>query len=257
MPTIQPKTAKKAKNTLIIMVVLAILGGIIYLIGFSHFFDIKSWEIDEDNAKVTNDDALNNVLKNEKNKNLIFLDETQLSNQIKTLHPEFQKIVVEKVFPQKIVVQIEKYPIVANIVNVVQGIQKKFLINSEGFLTDENTENQEMPYIKVFTNDVYTVNTTVMDQDKLNYILNAINQFQEMFSMKILNAEYYVVEREIHLQTEKGFMVWIDMQKDLMQQLNKLKKVLPKLDIYHTALDYIDLRIDGTDNQKVIYKPKT
>jgi hypothetical protein len=91
----------------------------------------------------------------------------------------------------------------------------------------------------------------------LTYIINAINLYQQEFSMKVINAEYYVTEREVHLQTEKNFMVWLDMQKDLNEQLDKLKKVLNKLDIYHTALEYIDLRIDGVDNQKVIYKPRT
>lgn len=257
MPTIQPKTSARAKNILTLMVVLAVIGGLTYLIGFSHFFDVKSWDILEDGTKVTNDDDLNNLMKNQKNRNLIFLDENQLSNEVRAIHPEFKKIVVKKIFPQKISVEIEKYPIVANIVNVVEGIQKKFIMDSQGFLTDQDTENPELPYIKIFTNDVYSVHTTVIDQDKLTYILNAISLFQQKFTMKVLNAEYYVREREVHLQTEKNFMVWIDMEKDLNAQLDKLKKVLPKLNIYTTPLEYIDLRIDGTDNQKVIYKLRT
>ncbi len=240
MPTIQPKTVSKAKNTLILMVVLAALGGLIYLVGFSHFFDIKSWEISEDGAKVTNDEDLNGLLKKQKYKNLFFFDENQLVSQVKAIHPEVKKVVVKKIFPTKIKVEIEKYPIIANIVNVVQGIQKKFLMDGNGFLAEENIENPDLPYVKVFTNEVYTVHTIAMDQDKLTYILNAINLFQSKFTLKILNAEYYVREREIHLQTEKNFMVWIDMEKDLNMQLDKLKKAIPKLNIYNTPLEYIE-----------------
>ncbi len=72
--------------------------------------------------------------------------------------------------------------------------------------------------------------------------------------MKIIDAEYLVREREVHLRTEKNFIVWIDMEKDLNIQLDKLKKVLGKLNIYNTPLEYIDLRISGTDNEKVIFK---
>lgn len=256
MPTIKPQTGSKAKHALFIMITLALAGGITYLIGFSHFFDVKSWEIAEDGTKITNDDAMNELLKKQKNKNLVFLNEIQLVNGVKTLHPEFKKIVVKKIFPQKIRIEIEKYSNVANIVNVVQGIQKKFIVDSNGFLTDENIENPELPYIKIFTNEVYSVRTTAVDPDKLNYILEAISGFQEKFTLKILNAEYYVREREIHLQTEKNFMVWIDMQKNLNGQLDKLKKTLSKLNIYNTPLEYIDLRISGTDNEKVIYKTR-
>lgn len=257
MPTIQPKTISKAKNLLILLIVVAALAGLTYLIGFSHFFDIKSWEISEDGVKVTNDEDLNSLLKKQKYKNLVFFDEIQLANQVKTIHPEVKKVVVKKIFPTKIKVEIEKYPIIANIVNVVQGIQKKFLIDGQGFLAEENIENPDLPYIKVFTNEVYAIHTTAIDQDKLNYILNAIGLFQSKFTMKVLNAEYYVREREVHLQTEKNFMVWIDMEKDLNMQLDKLKKAFPKLNIYNTPLEYIDLRISGTDNEKVIYKPRT
>lgn len=254
IPTIQPKTLSKAKGILTLIVALAVAGGLAYLVGFSGFFDIKSWEITEDGNKITNDEPLNDLMKKQKYKNLVFLDDKQVTAQIKALHPEVKKVVVKKIFPQKIKVEIEKYPIVANIVNVVQGIQKKFLVDTKGFLADENTENPELPFIKIFTNEVFTVRTIGIEETKLTYIMNAITLFQEKFAMKVINAEYHVREREVHLQTEKNFMVWIDMEKDLAEQMEKLKKALPKLNIYNTPLEYIDLRIAGTDNQKVIFK---
>ena len=177
VPTIQPKTAKKAKSFLGIIVGLALVGGLIYLIGFSHIFDIKSWEITDDGNKITNDEELNNLLKKQKNQNLIFVDESKLASQVKNIHPELKKVTIKKIFPQKIKIEIEKYPIVANIANVVQGVQKKFLIDSRGFLAEENIENPELPFIKIFTNEVYNVKTTALTEEKLDYIINAINLF--------------------------------------------------------------------------------
>ena len=80
--------------------------------------------------------------------------------------------------------------------------------------------------------------------------------FEKKFNIKVLDAEYKVREREVHLMTEKYFKVWIDMEKSLTDQFEKLKKALPRLDIYKTALEYIDLRISGTDNEKVIFKKR-
>ena len=44
------------------------------------------------------------------------------------------------------------------------------------------------------------------------------------------------------------------MSMELDTQLNKLKKALPRLNIYEESLDYIDLRISGIDGEKVIFK---
>jgi cell division septal protein FtsQ len=257
MPTIQPKkVSKKARNTLAVIIGLALLIGLIYLVGFSRFFDVKSWEITEDGSKITNDEELNNLMKKQKYKNLVFLDENQLAGQVKAIHPEVKKVTVKKIFPQKIKVEMERYPVVANIINIVQGIQKKFVADTQGFLADENTENPELPYVKIFTNEVFMVHTVAVEPSKLDYILKAVNLYEEKFSMKILNAEYYVRERELHLETEKNFTVWLDMEKDLNAQMDKLKKVLSRLDIYNVPLEYIDLRISGTDNEKIIFKRK-
>jgi hypothetical protein len=48
--------------------------------------------------------------------------------------------------------------------------------------------------------------------------------------------------------------VWLDLTVDIPQQLGKLKRTLPKLDIYHEPLEYIDLRIAGAESEKVIFK---
>lgn len=254
MPTIKPKTVSKAKGLLGIMIGLAIAGGLIYLVGFSHLFDIKSWEIVEDGNKITSDEELNGLMKKQKNRNLFFIDENQIVQQVKSIHPEAKKILVKKIFPQKLRLEMEKYPPAANIINIVQGIQKKFIADEKGFLAEENTENPELPYVKIFTNEVFSVHTVAIEPKKLEFILKAVSLFQEKFTMKVINAEYYVREREVHLETEKHFTVWIDMEKDLNAQLEKLKKVLPKLNIFTTPLEYIDLRISGTDNEKVIFK---
>ena len=256
MPTRQPKSSGKAKKILTLLILLALTAGLIWLIGFSHFFDVKSWEVVEDGTKITTDENVNKLMQSQKSKNLIFIDENALTTAVKKLHPEVKKIVIKKLFPTKIRVEIEKYPIVANIVNVVQGIQKKFQIDSQGFLAEENIENPELPYIKIFQNEVFQIHTFPIDTTKLNYILNTIYNFKEKFAIKVLNAEYFVRERELHLQTEKNFMVMLDMEKPFMPQLDKLKKALPKLNIYNTPLEYIDLRISGTDTEKVIFKRK-
>ena len=102
MPTIQPKTIGSVKKFLALIAFIALLAGLIYIISFSHFFDIKSWEIVEDGIKITTDERLNQLMQKQKNKNLIFINEEQLTKEIKTIHPEVKKSSSKNCSPQKL-----------------------------------------------------------------------------------------------------------------------------------------------------------
>jgi cell division septal protein FtsQ len=94
----------------------------------------------------------------------------------------------------------------------------------------------------------------LIDKETLNMLLQAKSDFEGKFDMSIIRIEYLKKARELHLHTERGFTVWIDLTKDLASQLNKLKKALTELNIYEANIDYIDLRISGQNGEKVIYK---
>ena len=184
------------------------------------------------------------------------MNERKLDDDLKSLNPEIKQLKIKKILPQKLRIEIEKFPIIANIIDVIGAVRKKYLMNSLGLLTQEDIENPELPYIKIATDDALPLRTIIIPQERLDYLLKALQLFEEKFGMKVLHAEFLSREREVHLLTEKYFMVWIDMGKDLQTQLEKLKKALIKIDIYKMPLQYIDLRISGTDNEKVIYKKR-
>ncbi len=246
----------KGRRALAIFFTLALAGALVYLLFFSHFFDLKAVEIFEDGVKVNTGSPALPYLESFKTKNIFFISEKRLTDELKPLYPEMKQLKIKKILPQKLRIEIEKFPIIANVINVIGAVQKKYLMNSFGFLTDENTENPDLPYIKIATDEALPLHTAVLPQERLDYMMKAIHLFEEKFGIKVLNALYFSREREVHLLTEKYFTVWIDMGKDLQTQLEKLKKAIPKLDIYKTQLQYIDLRISGTDNEKVIYKKK-
>ena len=72
--------------------------------------------------------------------------------------------------------------------------------------------------------------------------------------MEIVRIEYKPTAREIHLLTERNFFIWLDIQISYEEQFKKMKKSLVKLDIYTEDLEYIDLRIAGSNGDKIIYK---
>ncbi len=259
-PRLKPPS-NKGKKILALLLSIGIMAFGIHAIYFADYFIIERYQVEEEKTIVEDNKNMNQIMEKLLGKNLFLLDSANIIKQIKNVHPEIQNIRLKKIFPKTIKVEFEKYPTVANIVNIVGGIQKKYLIDSQGLLTEENAENPDLPYIKIETKEQLKLRTTILPDatrsaEKLTYIIQAINLFEEKFGIRILFVLFKAREREVHLYTEKSFYVMIDMEKDLRMQIEKLKKALSKLDIYKEPLLYIDLRISGTDNEKVIFKRK-
>lgn len=255
------KVSHRFKMVMATILSLGILFFSIYAIFFSDYFKVEEFIISEQGTVIDDYQKMRSILSKLLDQNLIFVSDKNLRTEIMANHPEIEKIAIKKIFPKTIKIEYKKYPTAANLVNVVNGIQKRFLLDSQGFLVEENMEQFDLPYVYLTTETPLNVRENFLsDQRKsaeqLTYILNSIYLFEEKFGIKILRADFQPIEREIHLQTEKYFTVLIDMQKNLNRQIEKLKKALPKIDIYNTPLQYIDLRISGTDTEKVIYKTK-
>lgn len=256
----KPKTGKQK------IIISAILSTGIILFGIhslflSDNFAIRNYKVIEESTEITDNTRINELLKNTLGQNLLLFNSKELDTQIHDLHPEIDLLKIKKVFPDTLEVEYKKFPTVANIINIVDGIQKKFLADSQGFLIEENMELLDLPYIYINSDKPLGVRHTILpdpakSKEKLSYILSSMNIFEEKFGIKTLYAEFLPREREVHLYTEKYFYVMFDMEKSLLRQISKLNKSLPKLDIFNEPLVYIDLRISGTDTEKVIYKRK-
>lgn len=249
----------KGKMLLALVLSILIIGYGTYAVFLSDFFIIDSFSIEEDGTLIEDNETMNTIMRSTLGKNLVLINEDEIINKIKESQPEIDKVVIKKIFPDKIKVEHQKYPTVANLINIVEVVQKKFLVDSQGFLIEENVEHPDLPHIYYETDEFLEVRNSFLNdpkrsKERLDQIINTVRLFEEKFAMNILYAEYKHQEREVHLQTEKRFTVMIDLEKDLLHQIEKLKKALPKLDIYNEPLLYIDLRISGTNTEKVIFK---
>jgi len=253
--------SNKGKKIFAAVLAVGICAYCVYAVFFSDYFIIKKYKVVEEGTIIETNDTINGLLEAKTGQNLALLNEEDLLKEIKAAQPEINKIKIVKKFPDTLTVEFEKFPTAANIVNIISGVQKKFLVDSQGLLTEENAENPNLPYLKIETTEPLQVRTHFLADparaaERLDYIIKAINLFEEKFGMKILYAVYKIRERELHLYTEKYFYVMLDMEKDMVSQFEKLKKALSKLDIYTVPLLYIDLRISGNDYEKVIFKRK-
>ena len=168
--------------------------------------------------------------------------------------PQLENISVDKKYPKKLEIKFTKYPLSANVINESSSVKKTYIINQIGFVLKEDYENPELPYIRIKSEEPINTKKAIISKEKLKYILDSMTYFQDKFGMRVKEALYKPVAREVHLLTEKDFYIWLDMQTPFEDQLKKLKKTLVKLDIQKEPLYYIDLRISGQNGEKIIYK---
>lgn len=233
---------------------LGIFVGIVYLAFFSAFFSVDKIAL-EKNGNAVAGSSLAPFLDKLKGKNLLFINTDSLSREIEqTFRNEILLVNIEKSYPQKIIVKVEEYPAILNLYVVTPDKAQKFVLNQIGYSIFENTEQKGLPTLTWRTDKEIPKKSVIIAKEKFGPIAESFEKFKTIFGMKTPQGEWFKRERELHLKTEKNFFVWLDLTANIDQQIMKLKRSLPKLDIYHEPLEYIDLRISGGDSEKVIYK---
>jgi len=245
------------KKTIPFVLIGGILIGVFYTTFFSNFFIISKVSL-EKNGEAVSGTQLAPFLDKLKGKNLLFVNTDSLTTEIEqTFKNQVLIARIKKSYPHKVIVKVEEYPAILNLKVITQEKTQKFVINQIGYSILENTEQKDIPVLIWKTDKpIPAGKSTIIDKEKLTPIIDGFTKFKDIFGMKIIEGEWKKVERELHLKTEKNFYVWLDLTADIDTQLMKLKKSLAKLDIYKEPLEYIDLRISGGENEKVIFKRK-
>lgn len=229
--------------------------GIFYVVFFSSFFTVTKAVL-EKNGNAVAATSLSPFLDKLKGKNLLFVDLDSLTREIEqTFEHEVLLVKIKKSPPSTLIVHVEEQPAVLNVqVITSENVTQKFIVNQIGYIIGENAEQKNLPLLIVHLPKAIQGKVVLIPQIWIDPITEAYTKFPDIFGMKITKGEWKKVERELHLTTEKNFEVWLDLTQDIDSQLSKLKRALPKLDIYHDPLAYIDLRIPGGDSEKVIFK---
>ncbi len=242
------------KKILLLLVIIAGVIAALYFTIFSGYFAVAKIYIQYDESQNENEKILD-YFSSYKGKNLLVVETQKTVELIEKEHPELQKIRVKKIFPSTLEITFSEFPIAANIESIESGKTiGKSIINTIGMPVYNDSENPNLPFIKIITYQPPAV--TSITKEQLDYILQATSNFEEKFGMKVLEIQLLAHARELRFKTEKYFSIWLDMQHPYERQFLKLKKAMVNVDIYKTPLDYVDLRIGGTNGEKVIFKRK-
>lgn len=244
----------RAKKLGVIAAAIIAILGFMYVLFFSPLFIVTRVQIEKSGASVTAD-RLQPFIDEIKNRNILFVNGDRISDDLISSFPkEILYVTVKKSFPQRVTLKIDEYPLAVNFhINTPKGVQK-LVINQIGFVVAQNVDFKDIPTLEMSAEkELPIAEGTILSDDKLKPILTSFTKFQELFGIKVIAGEWRKIERELHLKTEKKFEVWLDLTQDVTGQLSKLKRSLPKLDIYNEKLSYIDLRIAGTNNERVYF----
>ncbi|MBT5016155.1 hypothetical protein HN748_02840 [Candidatus Peregrinibacteria bacterium] len=245
------------KRILVLILAGTVAIYITYALFLSNTLTIQKITVFEDDFQL-NEHPIATLLNDFKGSHLLLFNTDELEPYLQTQYPQYEKLKLSKSLPDTLTVVLESYPVVAKLTNTTEeGNEQQFFLTRAGRLADyDEILATEGNLREIFTESEQSlaVGADVMTQEKLAFILEAIQGFEDRFGMRVINAEYHDTQRETHLFTERNFYVWLDMTMSLDEQFDKLKKGLPRLNIYEMDLIYIDLRISGVNGEKIIFK---
>ncbi|PJC36809.1 hypothetical protein CO046_03785 [Candidatus Peregrinibacteria bacterium CG_4_9_14_0_2_um_filter_53_11] len=237
---------------------IAVVIGTSYLVFFSTIFTVKKVTVEKPGQAIPVS-SLQPFLDKLKGRNILFLRTDTLTDELaETFKHELLLAKIKKSYPNQVVLSIEEYPAVLQLHVIAPEGESFMTINQTGYVIAQGTtRNEALPLLSLKSDEPLVIDgNQFVQKEKLYLMTRGFNRFQELFGMKVISGEWKKIERELHLTTEKGFVVWLDLTSDIDKQLDKLKRALDKLDIYNEPLSYIDLRIAGAKNEKVIFKRK-
>ncbi|MBU0577765.1 FtsQ-type POTRA domain-containing protein [Patescibacteria group bacterium] len=280
------------KNALYFVVTGSILALLVIFLVFSSYFSILKIEVlrqdfNVDTAAITN--QLNQYI----GKNILFFQRSKVVNTVQENFPEFSSVYVKKILPNTIKVELEQYPIEANLrayyilpkietpldedeeriadidaalessfslggeeVTVekeeLTPIEQKCLLNQIGQAIFDQEEDLELMTITMdgLTQPIED-REIVIPQERMNFILDSIRYFNNLFEMQIRGIKYLPVAREVHFTTDTNLVIWITMAKEYKEQIDKLNTIYEVAELDQENIAYIDLRV----REKVIYCP--
>lgn len=134
-----------------------------------------------------------------------------------------------------------------------EPVEQRSLLNCIGQAIFDQEEDLELVAIIIrgLTQPIEN-REQVIPPEHMDYILETIQHFINMMGFDVLEVEYLSNAREIHLKTTNNLVIWISIERDFKDQINKLHTIYEPAELSKEDLSYIDLRV----REKVIYCPQ-
>lgn len=230
-----------------LIIALGIIFTIIYII-FWPIFKVKYIEITKQD-NITNMSISYKSVESYRWKSIWDPEKKDILINLQNYQQNIRDIKLNYKLPDTLKIKIDSYKWVFNTtIN-----DKTFIITENGTLipTQYSTDLNELIVKKVFDKGQFFDYKQLLDWKYINQIFYTKKLLEEnLINIKIKNIIYYVIERELHIETENETIIIIDLDSDTKLQVEKLAIYnKEQFDIEKNPMVYIDLRI----NNKIFY----
>ncbi|MBU2545273.1 FtsQ-type POTRA domain-containing protein [Patescibacteria group bacterium] len=242
----------KHKITWIIVLILALIGGLMHLFIFSSVFQIKNIQISETTKSLT--EEIRNII-SENTGNIFLSDLKGISQDILEKYPQINNVNIKRKFPDKVIVQIqERQPVavfcISSLISTLrifkpeeQGLLNCFHLDEEGIVFEETSEIAEFLVIKI-KNPVrgLRLGRKMIDKEYLEKILTIGLELKDVQILEI----YPYSKNRLDIKTSESWEVYFNAKENINPQIEELnillKEKLPPEE--RGSLEYIDLRFE-------------
>ena len=231
--------------------ILCILGGIVWFLFFSSFFQVKSIEIYGQNPEIKKQlhQIIEKHIETQKilflpTKTIFLLSTNKLTHLLQEQFPEISSIQIHKKYPQGIVV---RYKPRTPFVNFCHHNQC-FLMDKQGVIFKSGKNKDLVTVIDNQIDEIQLGNTPLTSKNK-DLLWELIEEISSKINYSI--KEIYLKGDTIEVVMNEGWKAIFDLNKDISYQTNILALFLENQLQEDKELEYIDLRFD-----KIFYKFK-
>ena len=171
-------------------------------------------------------------------KSIVFLDTKEIAENLKKQFLAIAEVSVEKHLPDKLVVQIEEREPVAVLV-----IEEKYLVDKDGFVFAKWPRGVNLPEL-VLESEKGIKGLKIGEKIQGQLIVAALDIIDGVSEIEDLKPTAIKItgKNEIHVETDKTFLVLFTSQKKISEQILALKQIHENAKRQGKPLKKVDLR---------------
>ncbi|MCD5385152.1 FtsQ-type POTRA domain-containing protein [Candidatus Gracilibacteria bacterium] len=229
-------------------IILFIIISLVLYISYGPTFKIKYIEIiKQDN--ITNMNIAYKATDKYRGTNIFSIEKKDILKRLKDYQQNIKNINTSIKLPNTLKININSYKTIFN--TTING--KTYLITENGTLIP-STYSKDLKELKIiynFDKNKFLDYKKVLNSDFLKKITFIVNQTKEnIIDINIKELKYYIIERELHIKTDKNTILIYNLSSQIKEQIKKLSIFnKEKININKSNIIYIDLRIKN----KVFY----
>jgi cell division septal protein FtsQ len=259
------KKTKVIRNVLAKILAILFLGVAVYSFVFAGFLKIDNIEVTgletldkEEVRSYVNEGLKGNYLEFIPKNNILFINKKVFKNKIKSEFKKIESITVKKVFPSKVVLDIEERDLMLMLCSKGECFFVDKLGNAYArvdFDSEEVRQNKLVKLIDESGKDVH-IGRRVLREDFLRYISSLAQEIERVSHIEITKdyRSRSLISEEVIVQTTKGWDIYLSSAFPAEKSARILKTFLNKQISLREAseLEYVDLRSEN----KVFYRMK-